>query len=95
MPQMGRELTVEQIDIVKAWMKEKWRGGSNCQICQANHWNVAKHLVLPLTYSEGSTSMGGASYPQAMLICTNCGQTLLFNAVIMGIVPGGEGEADG
>lgn len=74
------------------WLNRK--GVRNCSVCSANQWTIADHLVAPNTFHGGGLVLGGASYPQAMLICGNCSNTLYFNAVMMGILPREERTAD-
>ena len=62
-----------------------------CTACGQTAWHLIPHLVAPPTFrKESGFFLGGMSYPQAMLLCKNCGHTLYFNAVVMGIVPMGE-----
>lgn len=54
---------------------------------------MTEHLVTPVVLSVGSAgygmNLGGTIYPQIQVICTNCGHTQYFNAIIMGISPRG------
>lgn len=80
---------------IKEWMREQWDRVSNpnCPLCQKNLWTIGDHAVSPLSTSqEGSTFVVGPSYPQVMLVCTHCGNTLYFNAVIMGLVKAKKSE---
>ena len=45
---------------------------------------LAAHLVTPVvTSKEGGVQIGGSTYPQAMLLCLNCGFTRYFNTMIL------------
>ncbi len=68
----------------------------NAGVCircgSASKLAVGDHLVSPPTWNkDGGLVIGGPSYPQAMLICSNCGHTSYFNLVALGIV-GGDGD---
>ncbi len=49
---------------------------------------------MPMPFVGGGLIVGGPTYPQVMIVCTVCGNTKYFNAVIMGVVEK-EGEANG
>lgn len=58
-----------------------------CEFCNENNWTISTELVRPLIY-HGKTfnnALMGGLYPKAMIICTNCGNTKFFNAVVLGI----------
>ena len=85
MPDNPGLLTDDQKRRIVEWLKQ--RGApKHCAACGQNNWNLGAHLVVPSTWMGGGISLGGPSYPLAMLICRNCSHTVLFNAVIMGIV---------
>ena len=84
MPQ--RSLTPEQKKQVHAWLQDKWKGNANCSVCLSNNWNIGGDIVTPTIFVDGGISIGGGAYPQVMSICGNCGHTVYFNAMVMGIV---------
>lgn len=43
---------------------------------------------------EGGVVLGGSAYPQIMTICKNCGHTVHFNAVFMGLFKREEAEEE-
>lgn len=47
---------------------------------------IGEDAVTPIIWN-GSLNLGGTSYPQAMLVCRNCGYTTYHNLVVLGIVP--------
>lgn len=86
------ELTPEQKQKIVDWLKHR-NAPRACSVCGANDWNLAAHLVVPSTWMpDGGISLGGVSYPQAMLLCKNCSHTIYFNAVIMGVLEKKEGS---
>lgn len=79
----------EQIDLQKqiaAWLNEKWASPSkNCPVCTANNWILGEELVEVRPFQGGGLVVGGPVFPKFMIICSNCGHTLLFNAALAGI----------
>jgi hypothetical protein len=49
---------------------------------------VLEHFVqVPLFHTDGNTYLGGGpAYPHVGLLCTNCGNTQLINAVLSGVL---------
>lgn len=84
------ELSAEDLERIKGAILAKWKGEKKCPICLANEWTIAPNCVTPMRLKGLSGSImigGGSTYPTAMLVCTNCGYTLNFNLVAIGIVP--------
>lgn len=72
---------------VWAWFDHHWSIGRSCPISGGNSWTVADHLVAPpVVDAAGKVQSGGGSYPQVMMVCTECGYTRYFNAVLVGVV---------
>ena len=69
-----------------AWINQKCPN-LLCETCHQKTWTLAEDLVMPMPFSGNQgLVIGGASYPQLQIICNNCGNTKVFNAVIMGLV---------
>ena len=83
-------LTDEEKKQVVRWLQSRAAGPRECAVClQRNNWVIADDLVSPSPYHRGSeVDIGRTSYPQAMLVCENCGNTVYLNAVMMGIAEG-------
>lgn len=69
---------------VRDWIAEKCQGLS-CEACHKSSWLLGNDIVMPIIFN-GNINIGGPVYPQAMLICTNCGNTKYFNIALMGLV---------
>jgi hypothetical protein len=83
-------LTDEQRTQIFAWVN-KYHAGKPCAVCEQRTWTLVPHLVAPPIFRKDTgLFFGGPAYPQAMLLCRTCGNTLYFNAVIMGAVPKAE-----
>ncbi len=67
-------------------LTDKWKEENRkCDICCSQTWTIAEDLVMPMPFSGKNLNLSGPSYPQIMVICTNCGNTEFLNAVILGI----------
>ena len=86
MPDSSGRLTPEEKETVRQWIDSNWTGSDFCPISGHNDWIIVDHIVRPIA---GSTLLSGSNYPQVMLVCQGCGYTIYFNAVLMGLVPGG------
>lgn len=75
-------------------LNEKWKN-KICECCGQTSWNVPEDLVMPMLFIGGGITIGGVQYPQGMAVCTNCGNTKYFNAIIAGIVPAEEKKDGG
>lgn len=71
------------------WVKEKYdqTAGIVCSVCQKKKWTIGDDLVMPSVFKDNAVQIGGVGYPQAMLLCNNCGHTIFINAVRVGLIP--------
>lgn len=68
------------------WLEDKWpEDRRECECCGSKDWTVAGHLVMAALFT-GEFTIGGSVYPHILVICTNCGNSKLFNAIVAGIV---------
>jgi ribosomal protein S27AE len=90
MPDKDGKLSPEEKQRAIDWVNVRWVGQNQaCPICGDGHWIIGDHLVQPLTVGpENSIQLGGAGYPQVMLISVKCGYTRFLNAVLIGLVGG-------
>jgi hypothetical protein len=63
----------------------KWHGRS-CPMCNAGTWNVQDSTYQLLEFNQGGLVLGGPVIPVIPIVCSNCGNTLLINAITAGIV---------
>ncbi len=86
MAENGSKLTKEQFEQFQKWLEKKSHGELFCPICGVKKWIVGEHIVAPPVQTPGGGMIiGGASYPLASIICSNCGFTRFFNALIAGV----------
>lgn len=89
---MTEEVKQKYFDKIKQdkaleWLKLKWpHANQTCEICHFKTWTIAEDLVMPMPFSGNNITFGGSTYPQLMVICSNCGNTKYFNAVIAKLV---------
>lgn len=76
---------VDPQEIVR-FLNERWSGLKVCPVCQNNNWNIPDKLVEVREYSPGKLVIGSPVYPLIPLTCTVCGNTILFNAIVAGIL---------
>ena len=63
-----------------------WKGKRECPICiPTTVWTIGP-LVEVRDYNEGNHCPGAAITPLIQTQCNNCGYTMLFNAIALGVV---------
>lgn len=77
-------LTPEQSEKLLAFLNEKWKD-KNCPQCHANTWAIHGYVSLWVSNHPARVS-GDISLPMAALVCSNCGNTILVNLLMAGIV---------
>jgi len=83
-------------------IQEKWNGRP-CPMCGAANWKVQPSIFQMSEYSDQGLMVGGVPLlPLVPVTCSNCGNTMLVNAVVSGLVsidgtilPAGEETKDG
>jgi len=80
------KLSGEQMNKAIKWLNEHWKGDTKCMICQNNNWNISDIIFEFRAFSNGNLIVGGPVYPAIVVICTNCGLSLIFNAIHAGII---------
>jgi hypothetical protein len=83
------KLTQDQKAEILRRIRSKWTGRRECPICGTNKWEMSPHVVSSVTLRDLVSGAGAveAMYPSVLLACDNCGNTLSFNLVILGIMP--------
>ncbi len=72
------------------WIEENWVGKKSCPICENTGWFMGEVMAEMRQISRAVRLMptSGPSYPMMVLSCENCGYTLLFNAMVLGVMDG-------
>ena len=73
-----------------AWIDEHWTGQKACPICQNNRWGLSEMVGEVRQMTPHQLPQGRAAYPLVILTCQTCGYAVLFNAVVIGLLKGGE-----
>jgi len=71
------------------WLNQHWKTPRECPVCKQQDWGVVPqfaHVSLGLPGPQLRTR----TYPCVAIACRICGNTLFFNAVIMGLLAKGE-----
>lgn len=91
-------LTQAEKDLLVA--KLKARGAPRaCESCGTDNWQIGEYLTSPLIVQrqgKGITfDLAGRIHTSTTLICTNCGNTKLFNVNVLGASADILGREDG
>lgn len=88
------KLTEQQKKKFEEHINKKMTLIGKCPVCSSRSWTVLDHMVhIPIHYG-GNIMVGGPSYPSVGLICSNCGNTQLINAVFAGVVQANPSETN-
>jgi hypothetical protein len=68
-----------------AFLQKKW-GVKACPMCGGGPWTVQDKVFQLSEYHGGSLVVGGPLVPVIPVSCSNCGHTVLVNAIIAGAV---------
>ena len=83
MPEPDGRLTEAENTQVTQWFQDHWKFQPKCPISGDNNWRIGERVVDLVSHQEVSIAL---TYPKVPVMCMTCGYTLLFNAVVMGIV---------
>jgi hypothetical protein len=78
---------MSKIDAQKliAFLNAKW-GGRACTMCSIVTWSVQDSTFELREFNQGNMVLGGPLIPVVPVICSNCGNTVLVNAIMAGLV---------
>ena len=68
-----------------AFLQRKW-GVKPCPMCGQGPWTVQDKVFQLSEYNSGNLVVGGPLIPVIPVSCSNCGHTVLVNAIISGAV---------
>jgi hypothetical protein len=87
MPDQLGKLTKDDEQKLLDWLKEKCGGIPACPVCRRKSWVVGEQLSIMMVSTGYDVLLGDANYPCVVFACKNCSNTLLFNAVYIGLIP--------
>jgi hypothetical protein len=73
------------------YLQEKWRA-TPCPMCREVNWNVLPLIYQLPQFSPLGMVVGGSVMPVLPVVCNNCGNTVLVNAITAGFLPPATGE---
>lgn len=81
------KLTKDQHKKIIDYIRKKWTTPSTCPVCKNNNWTVSTDVYEVRLFHGGNMVIGGKSsiMPLIPVICNECGNTILFNAIITGL----------
>jgi hypothetical protein len=80
------KLTDEQYQKVLDAVRDKWKAPAQCPVCHSNNWDVSREVYELREFQHGGISLGGSALvPIIPVTCGVCGNTVLLNALLLGI----------
>jgi hypothetical protein len=67
------------------FLNQKW-SGRPCPQCHVANWQVQDSAYQLMQFSGGGIVIGGPVLPVVPVICGNCGNTILVNALMLGAI---------
>ena len=86
---MAEEALLQTRKLAYDAITEKWTQPEVCPVCGTNQWSIGD-LVEHRLFSGGGLKVGGPVFVYVPVSCNNCGNTRFFNAIQLGLVPGGD-----
>lgn len=87
------EFTSEQMEAITSALDDLWsEESSGCWVCGENDWTIPPFLMELREFHGGPVVVGRSRYvPLLVVTCKNCGNTVTFNAFVLGILDPAEG----
>lgn len=86
-------LSQSQLQFIKDELLTKWTGLQECPLCSQVEWSLGDSVFrLSEFHIEGGLRLSGPSVPVLPITCSNCGNTVLINALVSGILAVEEAE---
>lgn len=82
-----RRLSNQQFEKFTAWLKERvGTDAPHCPLCKHQDWGTGTAIARLFVDTESPQDLlaTGDGYPQVVMTCQHCGNTLLFNAITVG-----------
>lgn len=82
------KLTEDKVKIVIDKLNQDSKGGITCSVCGNRQWVVNKEIMELRGFNNGDIVLGQGTpiMPMVTLSCAQCGHTLFFNALQLGVV---------
>jgi hypothetical protein len=83
-------LSKEQSEQLLRKLNELWKSPQECQVCHHYDWSLSNVVFELREFNHGSIVVGGGGganlYPAIPATCRTCGNTIFFNAIVLGVV---------
>jgi len=77
-------------DLANTWFTSHWPQPRKCTVCGVDdQWGLVPQFLY-LSMGPVGAQLRSRTYPSVAVTCQNCGHTIFFNAVAMGLLPKGE-----
>lgn len=71
---------------INDWLTAKWSAKKQCPMCGHVAWSAGPTpTLLPRGANDSGDMVIGGGYPCVVVTCTNCGNTVLVNAIVAGV----------
>jgi ribosomal protein S27AE len=68
-------------------LRQKWGANRFCPMCGVNQWSVQDSMYQLLQLNQGAALViGSPVIPVIPVVCNNCGNTVLVNAIAAGLM---------
>ena len=78
----------EQIAVALQCQRDRWGANAQCPMCGHAEWIIGRKVVFLESPPTGLLTPA-TKYAALQVACANCGNTLLVNASIAGVLPEG------
>jgi len=82
------KLSPNQHSQITDHIQENWKAPVACPVCKSNDWSISDYVYELREFHGGNFVIGGSSggiVPLVPVSCNHCGNTVLFNPLIVGI----------
>jgi predicted nucleic-acid-binding Zn-ribbon protein len=79
------ETNLVDVELANIWFAKHWPEPRKCPICSQNNWGMSQ-VFAHTALSPLGRHTPVLTTPSVTVTCRNCGNTLFFNAIIMGLL---------
>ena len=71
---------------IAKFLNAKWGPGPQCPYCKHNEWKVINSIYQLTEFTASGLAPTNTVVPSICVYCANCGNTVLLNALAVGVV---------